>query len=201
MSSLTRLQRDLAGDQAARRPTAIDAFELARETFLAGGRVDMNSLSTELGINRATLYRWVGARGQLLVEVLWDLTASALEAVDQQVDETGPERVVQVASRMVDAVLADDGFRHFVAEEPFQAVRLIASAGAGFEPRLVATFERMLEEEREAGRLEAAVDTPTVAFAIVRVIGGCSYPALISDQRLDIPMLQAILRQLLRVDP
>ena len=197
-SSMTRLQRDLAGDQAPRRPTAIDAFELAREAFLAGRRVDMNSLSGELGINRATLYRWTGSRGQLLVEVLWDVTASTLEAADQQAKEAGAERVVQVATRLVEATLADEGFRRFVVEEPFQAVRLLAGASAGYEPRLVAAFEQMLREESEGGRLDASLDPHTVGFAIVRVAGGFTYPALITDQQADIPMLQAILRQLLR---
>jgi hypothetical protein len=134
------------------------------------------------------------------VEVLWDLTSSTLEAVDREVEATGAERVVQVASRLVEVTLADQGFRHFVSEEPFQAVRLIAGAGAGFENRLVAAFERMLTEERAAGRLDPSVDPHTIGFAVVRVIGGCSYPALVAEQPADLNMLQAILRQLLRAD-
>lgn len=200
-STPTRLQRDLAGAQPPRRPTALDAFELARATFAAGRRVDMNSLSIELGINRATLYRWVGSRGQLLVEVLWDLTAAALERVDDQIEEKGTERLVAVASGLVEVTLATEGFRHFVSEEPFQALRLIAGETAGYEPRLVAAFERMLEEERDDGRLDPSLDPHTAAYAIVRMLVGCSYLHVIAGQRADLPMLQSILRQLLRGDP
>ena len=68
----TPLQRQLAGTAAA-RPTALDAFRQARRTFLAGDRVDMQALARTLNVDRATLYRWVGSREQLLTEILWSL--------------------------------------------------------------------------------------------------------------------------------
>ena len=64
----TPLQEQLGGRAA--RPTALDAFRLARRAFLDGRRVDMGVLARELDVNRATLYRWVGTREHLLVEVL-----------------------------------------------------------------------------------------------------------------------------------
>ena len=69
----TKLQRDLAGATDRRRPTPLDAFRLARRKFLAAERIDMSALADELGVNRVTLYRWVGSREQLLVEVVWSL--------------------------------------------------------------------------------------------------------------------------------
>ena len=51
---------------------------LARRRFLAGERLDMTALATELGVNRVTLYRWVGSREKLLVEVIWDLGTRTL---------------------------------------------------------------------------------------------------------------------------
>ena len=68
----TPLQRQLAGTATA-RPTALDAFRLARRTFLAGARVDMQALARTLNVDRATVYRWVGSREQLLAEILWSL--------------------------------------------------------------------------------------------------------------------------------
>jgi hypothetical protein len=41
----------------------------------------MTSLAAELGVNRVTLYRWVGSRDVLMVEVLWSLAASTLASV------------------------------------------------------------------------------------------------------------------------
>ena len=53
------------------RATAQDAVLLARRRFLAAERIDMGAIAQELGVNRVTLYRWVGSRDRLLVEVLW----------------------------------------------------------------------------------------------------------------------------------
>ena len=75
----TRLQRELAEGAGDRRPTPLDAFKLARRRFLAAERIDMSALADELQINRVTLYRWVGSRERLLVEVLWSLGHAALE--------------------------------------------------------------------------------------------------------------------------
>jgi AcrR family transcriptional regulator len=74
----TPLQRQLAGTATA-RPTALDAFRLARRSFLAGDRVDMQALARALNVDRATLYRWVGSREQLLSEILWSLIDPTIE--------------------------------------------------------------------------------------------------------------------------
>src|SRR3954447_9738114 len=71
--------------QMAVRPAATDALRLARRRFLAPERVDMSALAEELGVNRVTLYRWVGSRDQLLVEVVWSLAREALDAVEAEV--------------------------------------------------------------------------------------------------------------------
>src|ERR1700754_4075066 len=60
MNTPTPLERQLLGEQPAASSSALDAFRLAREKFLAGERIDMSALAVELGVNRGTLYRWVG---------------------------------------------------------------------------------------------------------------------------------------------
>ena len=101
--------------QAGERPSAEDAFKLARRKFLAAERIDMSALAAELGVNRVTLYRWVGSRNQLLVEVVWSVGARTLEKVDAGVKERGAERVVQVVTRFLDAVITSDGMKRWIA--------------------------------------------------------------------------------------
>ena len=55
----------------------------------------MSALAEELGVNRVTLYRWVGSRNQLLVEVIWSLAERTLDDIDGRVRAKGAERVVQ----------------------------------------------------------------------------------------------------------
>src|SRR6185437_1391993 len=71
------------------RPGRRDAFRLARDRWRAGERIDMSALARELGVNRVTLYRWVGSREQLLVDVIWNLTDHLLDDVDELVDAQG----------------------------------------------------------------------------------------------------------------
>src|SRR4029453_7830235 len=114
--STTRLQRELAEGAGRGRPTPPDAFKLARRRFLAAERVDMSALADELQINRVTLYRWVGSREQLLVEILWSLTLGNLASVRAEVRETGSERVVQVVLRFLENVIDNPGMRRLLSE-------------------------------------------------------------------------------------
>ena len=61
----------------------------------------MTGLADQLGVNRVTLYRWVGTREALLVEIIWSLAERTLDDLRDEVDATGGERVVQVVSRFV----------------------------------------------------------------------------------------------------
>src|SRR5438270_295397 len=102
----TRLQQQLAAPEEVRRPEPLDAFKLARRRFLAAERVDMTALADELGVNRVTLYRWVGSREQLLVEVIWSLATRTLEKIDASVRPRGAERIVRVVTRFLSDVIS-----------------------------------------------------------------------------------------------
>jgi AcrR family transcriptional regulator len=196
-STATRLQRELA-DSGRPRPTALDAFRLARRRFLAPERIDMSALAGELGVNRVTLYRWVGSRDQLLVEVLWSLTRRTLDLVDADVRDRGAERIVQVVTRFLAAVIANPGMQRWLAEEGEHAMRLLTRHDTGFQPRLIAAIAGMLEEERDAGRLDLPVELSEVAYVIVRLIESYTYLDLITGERPDAQRAEPILRMLLR---
>jgi hypothetical protein len=93
------------------RPTATDAIRLARRRWLAGERVDMSAMAAELDVNRVTLYRWIGSRETLLVDIVWDLAERTLADVSAQTRGRGPERVVAVVTRFVEAVGCSAGSR------------------------------------------------------------------------------------------
>src|SRR3954470_481257 len=90
-------------------PAPARALRLARRRFLAPERVDMSALAEELGVNRVTLYRWVGSRDQLLVEVVWSLAREALDAVETEVGGHGSERIVAVVTRFLELVIDNRG--------------------------------------------------------------------------------------------
>lgn len=184
--------------QAAERPTADDAFRLARRKFLAAERIDMSALAGELGVNRVTLYRWVGSRNRLLVEVVWSVGQRTLEKVDAGVKERGSERVVQVVTRFLDAVITSDGMKRWLAEEGELAMRLLTRHDTGFQPRLIDWIYALLSEESDAGRMSLPADLREVAYVIVRLIESYTYLDLITGEDPDARRAEPILRLLLR---
>ena len=183
-----------AGD----RPTAEDAFRLARRKFLGAERIDMSALAGELGVNRVTLYRWVGSRNQLLVEVVWSVGERQLEKVSASVRERGAERVVQVVTRFLDAVITSDGMQRWLGEEGELAMRLLTRGDAGFQPRLIDWMYELLREESEAGELSLPADLREVAYVIVRLIESYTYLDLITGEVPEARRAEPILRLLLR---
>jgi AcrR family transcriptional regulator len=194
----TKLQIQLANAGDFRRPTPLDAFRLARRKFLAAERIDMSALADELGVNRVTLYRWVGSREQLLVEVVWSLGSRTLANIDKRVRAKGAERIVRVVTRFLEDVIANEGMRRWLAEEGELAMRLLTRHDTDFQPRLIEAIEQMLREESDAGRLDLPVDLHEVAYVIVRLIESYTYLDLITGEQPDARRAEPVLRLLLR---
>ena len=194
----TKLQIQLASAGDFRRPTPLDAFRLARRKFLAAERIDMSALADELGVNRVTLYRWVGSREQLLVEIVWSLGSRTLENCDRRTRARGADRIVKVVVRFLDNVISNDGMRRWLAEEGELAMRLLTRHDTDFQPRLIGAIEAMLREEVDAGRLELPVDLHEVAYVIVRLIESYTYLDLITGEQPDAQRAEPVLRLLLR---
>jgi AcrR family transcriptional regulator len=157
----------------------------------------MTAIADELDINRVTLYRWVGSREQLLVEVLWSLADRVLTWAQEQVEASGGERIVQVIIRFLDRVIVDPGMQRFLFEEGELAMRLLTRADHEFQPRLTAAVHEVLRNEDEAGALDLRVDLEELAFAIVRIIESYTYLDLILGEKPDAARAEPILRLLL----
>jgi AcrR family transcriptional regulator len=194
----TKLQAALAEGTRPARTGPLDAFKLGRRKWQDAERVDMSALARELGVNRVTLYRWVGSREQLLVEVIWSLAERTLSNLDSRTSATGAERVVKVASGFIDAVITNPGMRFWLAEEGEAAMRLLTLRKPGYQARLVGWHERLLHEETAAGRLELAADLHEVAYVIVRLIESYVYLDFITGEEPEPGRAEPVLRMLLR---
>lgn len=181
------------------RPLPADALALARAHFLAGARIDMSALASELGVNRVTLYRWFGSRDQFLVEMLWSLTRDTLDSIEAGVEMRGAERIVEIVIRFLDAIITNTGTQRWLSEEGEHAMRLLTRHETGFQPRLIQAVEALLTEEAGAGALHLPVDLHELAYVIVRLIESYTYLDLITGERPDAMRAAPILRMLLRV--
>jgi AcrR family transcriptional regulator len=180
------------------RPTLEDAVRLGRHKFLAGQRIDMSAVADELGINRVTLYRWIGSRDRLLVEIIWSLADRAIAMADRATKARGAERIVETTTRFIDTVITDPGMQAWLAEEGEHAMRLLTRHETDFQPRLIHAIERLLSDETDAGRLHLPVDLHDVAYVIVRLIESYTYLDLITGEDPRTRSAEPILRMLLR---
>jgi hypothetical protein len=194
----TKLQQDLAARKKHSRPTPVDALRQAKRNFLRRQRVDMSVLADQLEISRVTLYRWVGSREQLLVEVTWSLTEFTIGELDREVRATGSERVVRIAAGFLRRVIENPGMKHWIATEGELAMRLMTRHDTGFQPRVIEAFRQILQEEADAGRMSLPADLDEVAYVIVRIIESYTYLNIITGQEPNIEKAEGVLRLLLR---
>ncbi|MCW2606853.1 MAG: TetR family transcriptional regulator [Frankiales bacterium] len=157
----------------------------------------MSALAADLGVNRVTLYRWVGSKERLLVETLWSLGERALTHARAQVPEDDPERAVRVVVGFLDLTLAHPGMQQLLATDVELAMRLLTHSSGGFQPRLLQAVEDLLGEEAAAGRLVVPMDPHELAFIVVRVIESYTYLDVLLGERAEAARAEPALRLLL----
>lgn len=197
MTRPTILERHLAAGNEARRITPADALQAARRRFLRGERVDMNDLAQELGIGRATLYRWVGSRDRLLGEVLWSLAELGLAQSRAEATGRGAAWVLAVYRRFGDLIVGLEPLRHFVKSEPECALRVMTSKASPLQRRVVDTFRDVLVEAQKTRGLKLRLDPETLAFAMVRIAESFLWTDLITGGAPDLAKAQEVTRVLL----
>lgn len=180
------------------RATARDALELATATHLAGRRVDMGTLAGELGVARATLYRWFGSREALLEELLLARARAYAGTAHGRSDGQGDERLMQMVRGMVDASRVATPVRKFVEREPRLALHILA----GHDGRLHRFFvDLSLREialtrgEKQAHELEARVD------ATVQLINTLIWMAVAIGEEPPAERVEGLARELLAANP
>src|SRR5699024_1540911 len=101
----TRLSRELRKDEKSRRASPRDAFDLARRKWLKGERIEIGGLAEELGVARATVFRWVGTRDLLIAEVIWSLFEMMWEQAAENAQGTGADYAADLTYRLMNLVL------------------------------------------------------------------------------------------------
>jgi AcrR family transcriptional regulator len=177
----------------------VRAFVLARETFIEGARIDMGRLATKLGVDRTSLFRWVGNRDALLSEVLWSLAVPTLEQAEAATRGTeGAERVVGVLTHFVRDLITATYFRGFLQREPARALRLLTTKESEIQRRYVAVVETLLREELGEQPFGRPVSAHDLAYLLVRISESFSYADLINGDRPSAERARAAFELVLR---
>jgi AcrR family transcriptional regulator len=149
------------------RPTIDTAIDRARENFRAGRKLDMAALAIELGIGRATLYRWTGDRDQLLTRLCRDDLGLLIDQLDESTGGRGAKRLGEMVAGFLHGLTSSRTFRGFLENEGDHGLMLATSINGGIRPDLVAKIAEVIERERGERGYDPPADPAVIAEGIV----------------------------------
>jgi hypothetical protein len=182
MANDTALARQLSSDTPG-RPTALDAFKVARRKFIAGERIEMQALAEEVGTSRVTLHRWVGNRDLLLGEILWSLTEPTLHDARKATRKRGGAGIAEAWGRFLRTVNDAAFMRSFLEREPEIALRVLTTKSSPLQARLAGAVSEMISVEVDAGRLKPPMEVHDLAYVIVRLGESFVYADIITGSK------------------
>jgi AcrR family transcriptional regulator len=174
---------------AASRETVLEA---ARRRYLAGERVDMQSIAAETGLARATLYSWFGSRDELLGEVIVGEGRALFKRAREATSGHGAAALLETFDRINRDLARSAALRQFLEREREAALRILTSSAGPVQPRVVEAIAELIEAERRDGGFEPQVAVSTLAYAIVRLAESFIYNDAIAGIRGDIEPLREI---------
>jgi AcrR family transcriptional regulator len=169
--------------QARRRengPQANEALRIAREMVLAEERVDMRKIATQLGVNRSTLFRWVGGRDEFLGLVFWSIGAPTFRHALASVTASGPMRIAETVGNLVQALIDSAPLWAFVRASPERALRVLTTKASVVQLETVAAVEALLAEEEGRGTMICPFAAHDLAYVIVRIAESFVYSDVIA---------------------
>lgn len=197
----TPLAALLTSRDAPVRATPIDAFQLARKKWLAGERLDIGKLAEELGVGRATVFRWVGSREQLYGEVISSLFASALERAQREAHGVGPEYLAEVTHRLLHSLLRAEPLRRFVQQDTELALRVLMSRNSPVEHRCTSAVRALIAAQVQAGHIRPAMDIEALAYVVVRIGESFLYRDVLTGDAPDVDTATQAIRILYAAQP
>ena len=184
------------------RPAAAsreDVLEAALYRYLRCQRIDVQAIAAELGVGRATIYRWFGSREGLIGEAVVRATEPVLARARAGARGRGGAALLDTFDRFNRSLADAPALRQFVEQERAAALRVITSSGGVVQPRIVAMIAGLIEREVDAGAYTPPVETATLAYAIVRLAEAFLFNDAVAGMRGDVDRLRDVEAALLGV--
>jgi len=164
------------------RRRAIDA---ATSVYLAGEKLDMSSLADDLGASRATLYRWVGNRDDLLGVVLSEATERTYRKAIEQAQGSGTAYLLDFFNRVMRSIVVSAPLRVLTTREPMVFIRLAFMPGA-IESAAARITAEVLARESARGSLQLTLAPEVLGKALVRICEVHLYAPLLGGDEPEI---------------
>jgi len=176
----------------------IDLHRMARKYFMHAKRIELQKLARELGISRATAYRWAGSADQLAGDVLASLTNDTFKQLAQaSKSKKGRQRVLDVLNKGMHYAHNFSALRRFLKRNPETGLKIVASKDGPVQAATIGNIQGLLEEEIEAGNLTLTVEPAVMAYALTRMIESFLYADVITGTEPDLDNAGKILELML----
>jgi AcrR family transcriptional regulator len=179
--------------------TREQVLDVARREFVEGRRLEVSAIAAELGLARATLYRWFGSRDALLGEMIARDAEQYFRRVRARVKGRGGPALLETFDQINRGLTRSSALRRFLEQERESALRTLTSSGGIVEPRSVAVVADLIDDEVRRGAYDPPVDVPTLAYAIVGLANAFLYNDAVAGIRGDVDRLRDVEAALLGV--
>ena len=150
-------------------------MRVVRAQYLNGDRVDLTVVARELGLGRATIYRWFGSREALISEAVFREFELLLARKRQDVAGAGAPWLLNVLDAVNRTLSRSTALRRLLEQERQVGLRLLTSSGGTVQPRVVASIKRLIDEQVARGSYRPAASSDTLAYALVRLMEAFLY--------------------------
>ena len=183
------------------RVTRADAIAAAKTTLLRGAKLDMAALACELGIGRATLYRWTGDRERLINEVLLAFLQETFDCIERRVATEkveGAELIGRWVEYMMHTLTKSAPIEHLLQNEPDVALRVLTGENAGsVQSASIEKLLSLIKHEIADGTYVPRLEPSLLAYAIVRLVDSFIYGDIIAGIDINHNAASKIIRSLL----
>jgi AcrR family transcriptional regulator len=174
------------------------AINAAASMYLSEEPLDMSLLAERLGVGRATLYRWVGNRDELLGTVLAEATERTYRNAMSHASGQGPEYVLDVFGRVMRSVESSTELRALTKREPMVFIKLALMPGP-IESISASIAAEILQSQVDAGQLTLRLSPHVLGQALVRICDIHLYAPLLGREKAEIETALDLIALLLGV--
>ena len=193
-----QVQPNSAEGVSGRLAIADQVLRAARRMFMATGTIEMRALARQLGIGRATLYRWQRDREALLGEVILSLAIANLLRCDAEITlPPGAERFCVVHDLHLQRITSSPPLRTFVRTEPDVARRVLLDAKGTVHVGATRALADYIRRQEDASEWRAPLPADALGATLSRVSEVFLYSDLIANAEPDVTTPDVMLRLML----
>lgn len=186
----TPLSKALTDKTLRSRATPLDAFNLAKKNWLTTQKLNVGELAEQLGVSRATLFRWIGNKDLLMGEIMWSLYEPTVRQARENCPGEGVEYVVNVFRQVNTSILTHQPMRIWLHADGQYALSILASRNSAYHARMVDLNTDMLTQETNRGTIQPAMNIGSLSYFMCRIGQSCIFSEMTLGQEPDMDQLE-----------